>query len=71
MVGKNKPGPKPRKREPGVKLMTLPLECSNEEMQELLELLDAKVGTNNNRKRYEWLRDMVLKGNSGNNDKSA
>ncbi len=43
----------------GVKLMTLPLECSNEEMQELLELLDTKVGTNNNRKRYEWLRDLV------------
>lgn len=59
MVGKNKPGPKPRKRQPGEKLMMLPLKCSNEEMQELLELLDAKVGTNNNRKRYEWLRKVV------------
>lgn len=61
MVGKNKPGPKPRKRQPGVKLMMLPLECSNEEMEALLLMLDEKIGTNNNRKRYEWLRDLVQK----------
>lgn len=61
MVGKNKPGPKPRQRQEGVKLMMLPVECSNEEMAELLAMLDAKVGTNNNRKRYEWLRDLVGK----------
>lgn len=59
MVGKNKPGPMPRQREPGVKLMTLPLECSNEEMRELLELLGTKVGTNNNRKRYEYLIKII------------
>lgn len=45
--------------------MMLPLECSNEEMEALLAMLDAKIGTNNNRRRYEWLRDLVQKG--GNN----
>jgi|694.fasta_scaffold116117_2 hypothetical protein len=59
MVGKKRPGPKPRKRAEGVKLMTLPLECSNEEMEALLMMLDKKVGTNNNRKRYEWLRQQI------------
>lgn len=59
MVGKKKPGPKPRQRAEGVKSMMLPLECSNEEMEALLSMLDAKIGTNNNRKRYEWLRKLV------------
>lgn len=61
MVGKKKPGPKPRQRAEGVKSMMLPLECSNDEMEALLAMLDAKVGTNNNRKRYEWLRDVITK----------
>ncbi len=41
--------------------MMLPLECSNEEMEALLAMLDRKIGTNNNRKRFEWLRDVITK----------
>lgn len=59
MIKKNKTGPKKRERPNGAKLMMLPLECNNDEMENLLKALNSKIGTNNNRMRYEWLYDMI------------